>query len=79
MRQNESTEKAEKLMTPSEGQDQIEPHMGIYTNMIFILQTSKTEKVDTIDKESLRMQENPNSLVISQDKLSGIVLSNHVI
>ena len=29
LRQNESTEKAEKLMTPSEGQDHIEPHTGI--------------------------------------------------
>jgi len=29
LRQNERTEKAEKLRTPSEAQDQIEPQIGI--------------------------------------------------
>lgn len=40
MRQKESTEKAEKLITPSEGQDHTELHMGTYRNTALLLPVS---------------------------------------
>lgn len=50
MRQNERTEKAEKLKTPSEEHDQIEPQIGIYIQVFSVINVHLTRKLIFIEK-----------------------------
>jgi len=50
LRQNERTEKAEKLKTPSEEHDQIEPQIGIYIQVFSVINVHLTKISIFIDK-----------------------------
>jgi hypothetical protein len=51
LRQNERTEKAEKLKTPPEEHDQIEPQIGIYIQVFSVINVYLTRKSIFIEEK----------------------------